>query len=129
MQRQIRVLGYEVEQPPPVVLERRATVTCSRFGLNTPGRRPPLDPADRCRGANFEHTGCLARALAFLDNRDRSRPGIVRVSPCHRATPPLLSEQPESKVIACNCSDSRQGEKALAHVGPWRMALCASFCR
>src|SRR3974390_174772 len=96
MQRQIRLLGYEVEQPPLVVLERRATVTCSRFGLNTPGRRPPLDPADRCRGANFEHTGRPAPAPAFLDNRARSRPEIIRVPPCHRAPPPLPSEQPES---------------------------------
>src|SRR5215472_6260183 len=34
LQRQIRLLGYEVEQPPLVVIERRPTVTCSRFGLN-----------------------------------------------------------------------------------------------
>src|SRR5262245_52453453 len=37
VQRQIRPPGYEVEQPPLVVLERRATVTCSRFGINTNG--------------------------------------------------------------------------------------------
>jgi hypothetical protein len=52
VQRQIRLLGYDVEQPPLVVLERRATVTCSRFGLNTAGRRPnqpKLLSSDNCR--------------------------------------------------------------------------------
>jgi hypothetical protein len=64
VQRQIRLLGNEFEQPPLLVLlERRAAVTRPWLSLDTTGRRPTLNPANRRRRADFEHTGCLPRAF------------------------------------------------------------------
>jgi hypothetical protein len=54
VERQIRLLGNELEQPVLVLLEWRADVTSARLRLDAAGLRPALDPADRGRGADIE---------------------------------------------------------------------------
>src|SRR5262249_54160862 len=54
VERQIRLLGNELEQPLLVLLEWRADVTGARLRLDAARLRPALDPADRSRGADIK---------------------------------------------------------------------------
>src|SRR5262245_20668075 len=88
VERQIRLLGDECEQPLLMLLERRAGVAGARLCRDATGLGPALDPADRRRGADIEQSCRLPCALAILDDRNHAFPKIIRVSPCHRF--PLL---------------------------------------
>src|SRR6185503_8032404 len=61
---------------------------------HTARRHPALDPADRGRGAQTENPRRFPPALALFDKRDRPRPEVLRISPRHRSTSPLLSSNP-----------------------------------
>src|SRR5690242_1177953 len=87
LERQIRLLGNECEQPLLMLLERRAGVTGARLCRDATSLGPALDPADRRRGADIEQSCRLPRALAILDDRNHAFPKIIRVSPCHRVPP------------------------------------------
>src|SRR5262245_34360706 len=88
VERQIRLLGDECEQPLLMLLERRAGVAGARLCRDATSLGPALDPADRRRGADIEQSCRLPCALAILDDRNHAFPKIIRVSSCHRF--PLL---------------------------------------
>ena len=81
-------------------LKRRATVVRAGLCRHTARCGLALDPADCGRSAETEHSRRFPSALVAFDERERSRPEVVRVSLCHRATSPLLSKQLESALRA-----------------------------
>ena len=96
LKRQIRLFGNKFEQPLFVLLERRAGMARATLRLDAAGLGPALDPADSSRGADFEQTPRFPCALPLHHDRNYACPQVIRISPGHRATPPLPSEQPES---------------------------------
>src|SRR5271169_463114 len=90
IQRQVRLRGDKIKQPLLMFVQRRAAMAGAGFGLDAARRRPALDPADRCRGADVEYTRHLPRALALLGHRDGPLPQVLRVSLRHRAPPNVV---------------------------------------
>src|SRR5262245_13325272 len=118
VERQIRLLGDECEQPLLMLPERRAGVAGARLCRDATSLGPALDPADRRRGADLEQSCRLPCTLAILDDRNHAFPKIIRVSPCHRFPSSKLWEGPNlictPAGIPCCRSDSPQAENALA---------------
>src|SRR5215813_3923409 len=100
LQRQIGLLGNEVEQPILVRLERRPTVASAGFIFDAACRRPQVEPTHCCRSGDVEQARDLAPALTLLDQCNRARTQVIRVPPRHGISPPLLTEQPESDLRA-----------------------------
>src|SRR5262249_24722855 len=96
LQRQIGLLGNEVEQPILVRLERRPAVASAGFIFDAACRRPQVEPTHCCRSGDVEQARDLAPALTLLDQCNRARTQVIRVPPRHGISPPLLTEQPES---------------------------------
>src|SRR5262245_437335 len=140
VERQIRLLGDECEQPLLMLLERRAGVAGARLCRDATSLGPALDPADRRRGADIEQSCRLPCALAILDDRNHAFPKIIRVSSCHRL--PLLEAfgGTESDLHARGnplllfrftssrkCSRRRSSACMKATVGGKAMKPCSSY--
>src|ERR1700674_4164195 len=117
IKRQVRLRGDKIEQPLLMLVQLRAAMAGAGLCLDSAGRRPSLDPADRRRGTDVEQTCRLPRTVTLLDDRDDPHPQVFRVSLRHRAPPPLSLEEPN---LICtpegtpyNPSDSNQAESAL----------------
>src|SRR5215831_18582204 len=100
LQRQIGLLGNEMEQPILVRLERRPAVASAGFIFDAACRRPQVEPTHCCRSDDVEQARDLAPALTLLDQCNRARTQVIRVPPRHDISPPLLTEQPESDLRA-----------------------------
>ena len=78
VQRQIRMLGNQRQQPARVLLQWR-NASATRLRCRAAVIAPAPEPVDHRTRANFKKRGHLVSRSATLDDRYRSRPQVVRI--------------------------------------------------
>src|ERR1700694_619825 len=122
VERQIRLLHDQGEQPIRVLLQRRSA-SSARYGRGTSLVVPALQPFDRCTGADLKMFGSLAPRSTTLNSCDDSLTHLGRIRVWHRLASktesmPIDSPINSSLGIPSFCrepSDSIQPKHALVH--------------